>query len=161
MREIEALSEVKISDSFFEGDFAKIKEVVRNAEANTSGEIRVVIRSRYSENLDGDIEAQAKHEFTKYGLGNTRDKTGVLILLVLDARKFIIWGDVGIHSKLPQGYWDMLSVGMIAHFQHGNYAEGICEAVSEVGRRLAQFFPRKPDDTNEIPDAVIVEEDKE
>lgn len=161
MREIHGRwSEAKISDYFSESDLLKIKEAVAKAEANTSGEIRIVIRSGYSENLEGDIHAQAKHEFEKHGLSNTRDKTGVLILLVLDAKEFKIMGDAGIHTKVPQGYWDTLAQGMTAHFKEGNYVAGICEAVTLVGRRLSLFFPKKPDDTNELPDDVILEDEK-
>lgn len=144
---------------FSEEDFAKIEAATKEAEKNTSGEIRVVIRSRYSEGMESNMHAQVQHEFEKYGLGNTRDKTGVLILLVLDARKFMIWGDDGIHAKVPQGYWDVLATGMSAHFQEGHYAQGICEVVAEVGKRLAEFFPKKPDDTNELSDKPILEDE--
>ena len=160
MEKTKAMSGDKTSDLFSENDRLKIKETVAEAEKNTSGEIRVVIHSCYSEGLESNIHAQAKHEFEKYGLGDTRDKTGILILLVLEARKFMVWGDDGIHAKVPQGYWDVLAVGMTAHFKENNYALGICEAVAEVGKRLAEFFPRKQDDTNELSDDVIVEEEK-
>lgn len=158
MTQGQEMSEKKVSGFFSDEDLAKIEAATRDAEKNTSGEIRVVIRSRYSDGLEGNLHAQVQHEFEKYGLGNTRDQTGVLVLLVLEAQKFMIWGDDGIHAKLPQGYWDVLAVGMSAHFKKRNYVQGVCEAVSEVGRRLAEHFPRKSDDVNELSDKPIVED---
>ncbi len=160
MSETEARSGNKMSDYFSESDLLKIKEAVAEAEANTSGEIRVVIRSRYSEDLQGDIHAQAKHEFAKYGLGNTRDKTGVLILLVMSTREFRIIGDIGIYAKVGRDYWDLLAGWLTTHFKEGNYVLGICKVVDEVGKGLAAHFPKKSDDTNELSDDVIVEDEK-
>mgnify|MGYP001605367744 CR=1 FL=1 len=86
---------------FSEKDLAEIEAATSAAEANTSGEIRVVIRSHYDEGLEGNLHEQAKRDFLAKGLDKTRDKTGVIILLVLEAKKFMIWGDDGIHSKVP------------------------------------------------------------
>ncbi len=126
------------------------------AEKNTSGEIRVVIRSHYDEDLKNNLHEQVKRDFVKHGLDKTRDKTGVIILLVLEVKKFMIWGDDGIHAKVRQAYWDVLAVGTSAHFQEERYTQGICEAVAEVGKRLAEFFPKKLDDVDELPDKPIV-----
>jgi uncharacterized membrane protein len=44
---------------------------------------------------------------------------------------------------------------MTAHFKAGNYREGICEAVSEVGKVLSANFPRKADDVDELSNEVV------
>ncbi|OFZ34912.1 MAG: hypothetical protein A3D92_17875, partial [Bacteroidetes bacterium RIFCSPHIGHO2_02_FULL_44_7] len=145
-------------DQFSEKDLVKIEAATREAEKNTSGEVRVVIRSHYDEDLEGNLHEQTKRDFLKHGLDKTRDKTGVIVLLVLAAKRFMIWGDDGIHAKVPQGYWDMLAVGISAHFKEERYVQGVCEAVDEVGKRLAEFFPKKLDDVDELPNKPIVED---
>ena len=157
MNQAQDMSDRKASDIFSEKDLAEIEAATRDAEKNTSGEIRVVIRSHYDKGLEGDLHEQIKLDFLKHGLGKTRDKTGVIILLVLEAKKFKIWGDEGIHAKVSQGYWNVLAVGMSAHFKEERYVQGICEAVAEVGKRLAEYFPKKPDDVDELPNKPIVE----
>lgn len=159
MNQAKDMSDKKVSDIFSEEDLAKIEAATKEAENNTSGEIRVAIRSRYDEDLKGDLHGQTKRDFFKHGLDKTRDKTGVIILLVLEARKFMIWGDDGIHAKVPQGYWKILAVGMSAYFSEERYIQGICETVAEVGKRLAEFFPKKPDDVDELPNEPIVEDE--
>lgn len=159
MNQAKDMSGQKASDLFSEKDFAEIEAATREAEKNTSGEIQVVIRSHYDEDLKGDVHGQTKRDFLKHGLDKTCDKTGVIILLVLEAKKFMVWGDDGIHAKVPQGYWDVLAVGMSAHFKEERYIQGICEAVAEVGKRLAEFFPKKSDDVDELPNKPIVEDE--
>ena len=41
-------------------------------------------------------------------------------------------------------------------FAKGMFAKGIIYGVEEVGKILSTHFPVKPDDTNEIPDRVIL-----
>src|SRR3989338_1774349 len=68
------------SGPFSQEDYAAMKEAVRKAEKNSSGEIRVKNRQGFTEGLEGDLDAQALRDFAKEGLHNTRDKTGVLVL---------------------------------------------------------------------------------
>ena len=148
----------KLSDFFSESDYDQISAIVKEVEKNTSGEVKVVILMHWSEGLENNIDGQALSEFAKHGLHNTRDKTGVLILVVMSARQLKILADEGINAKLPEGYLQEQVGDMLLHFVDGMYADGICAVVASVGDRLAQFFPRKEDDTNELSDEVVVED---
>jgi len=33
----------------------------------------------------------------------------------------------------------------------------LVDGIGEVAKLLAQFFPRRPDDNNELPDEIVVE----
>jgi uncharacterized membrane protein len=44
---------------------------------------------------------------------------------------------------------------MRTHFQAQNFTDAVVHAVRETGRLLAQYFPRRPDDRNELPNAVL------
>ena len=139
---------------------------MHEAESNTSGEIRVKIINEYDQDLascyehrDGSrrVHEQALREFEREGMHNTRDKTGILVLVVLSEKRFTILADEGIYSKLAQEWWNHKAETMSGYFRAGNPARGICEAVKEVGKELSRYFPKKPDDVNELPDDVIVE----
>jgi putative membrane protein len=45
---------------------------------------------------------------------------------------------------------------MVTWFSERKFREGLVEAVHAVGALLAQHFPRRPDDTNELPNEVRV-----
>jgi len=147
----------KVSDYFSEESLARIKAVVGETEKKTSGEIRVVVLQK-CDYLDSRV--QALIEFEKAGMQNTRDKTGVLILLALSERKFEVVADEGINAKIVPEEWQKLSGDMSQCFQNGLFAEGVMLAVKRVGDKLAEHFPRKGDDTNELPNDVILGGDR-
>ena len=145
---------------YFTADVRReIAEAIQAAERNTSGEIRAMILPRCDADLTGRFYDQAVREFERQGMTKTRDKTGVLILLVLEERGFAIVGDTGIHAKLGDAYWILLAEELEAYFRIGDYVRGLIAAVTVVGCDLTRHFPRKADDRDELPDAPIVVED--
>jgi uncharacterized membrane protein len=44
---------------------------------------------------------------------------------------------------------------IIQSIKEGNACAGICAAIENCGQALAQYFPIKPDDANELPNQVI------
>lgn len=152
------MSGKNISDYFSDEDFRMIAAATRSAEETTSGEIRVMVRMRCEDGFEGKLDEQAFRDFAAHSLANTRDKTGVLVLVVLSERQFKILADEGIHAKLPPEYWQQRAAEISELFRDGNYSAGICRAVVAIGGELARYFPRKFDDANELPDDVIAEE---
>lgn len=147
-------------DYFTEDARRTIAEAIQAAERNTSGEIRVMVFSRCEADLEGSVYDQAVREFERQGMTKTRDRTGVLILLVWEERKFAIVGDTGIHAKLGDDYWTVRAVELKSYFAAGDYVRGLTAVVENVGRELAKHFPRKADDRDELPDAPIVEDNR-
>jgi putative membrane protein len=105
--------------------------------------------------LDERVHEAAFHEFYASGLYRTRDSNGVLIYLSLFERRVVVLGDKGIHEKLVDQHWENVRDKIIQGIRHGEARKGICAAVECCGKALAQHFPRRPDDVNELPDEVI------
>ncbi|MBI2266325.1 MAG: TPM domain-containing protein [Armatimonadetes bacterium] len=121
-------------------------------EKQTSGEIRIkVIRD-----CPPDTRKHAESEFVQEGLTRTRDATGVLLLLILRKRKFEILADRGINEKISRETWQEISGAISSSFREEKYLEGVLTALDRMGAILAEHFPRKDDDVNELPDAPIL-----
>ncbi|OQA55526.1 MAG: hypothetical protein BWY42_01428 [Candidatus Omnitrophica bacterium ADurb.Bin277] len=135
---------------FSKSEKQRIISAVREAEKNTSGEIRVHLERR----LKGDMMAEARKVFERIGMTRTKDRNGVLILLVIRDRRVAILGDKGIHEKVPADFWEREIRLMENCFRENEFAEGIALAVLEIGEKLREFFPFRPDDQNELPDGV-------
>jgi putative membrane protein len=110
--------------------------------------------------LDSQTQEAAFMEFYGKGLYRTRDANGVLIFLSLFEREVVVIGDKGIHEKLGNQNWDDVRNRIIDGIKTGKAREGICAAIESCGNELAKYFPVKPDDTNEIPNDVIVRPSK-
>jgi uncharacterized membrane protein len=132
------------------GDEARVVAAIRAAERATTGEVRVHI----DDHCDGEPLEQARRNFASLGMTATAARNGVLIYFAALDHKFAIVGDEGIHAVVGGEFWDALRDRLAARLREGRHAEGIVEAVLEVGRVLAEAFPAAADDRNELPDAV-------
>lgn len=137
-------------------DLEAVASAVAAAEARTGGEIRVEVRQRRSRTERTlSIEQIARREFVALGMTATRDRTGVLIFLLLEDRELCILADDGIHEKVEPDTWTRIAGAMSDRFARTQFVEGLVDAVHEVGAVLARHVPRRPDDRNELPNAVV------
>lgn len=128
----------------------EIVEAIRQAEANTSGEIRVHIENH----CRGDIMDRSAMVFNILKMNETAERNGVLIYLAIKDKKFSIIGDEGINKMVEHGFWNDVKDMMAGHFRSGNFTEGIIQGVLRVGDKLKTFFPHKSDDINELSDDI-------
>jgi uncharacterized membrane protein len=141
---------MKASSFFTKEQQAQILESVREAELETSGEIRVHIES----SLKGDVLDRAAWLFKKLGMNKTAERNGVLFYLAVNDKKFAIIGDAGINAKVNAGFWDDISELLIKSFKEGKFTEGLSEGILLAGKHLKIYFPHRMDDVNELPDEI-------
>jgi len=96
----------------------------------------------------------AQEQFTRLGMTQTRDRNAVLIYLAPGTRKFAVIGDSGVHARCGDAFWQELASSMTDHFRKSAFTEGIVQGIKRAGELLAEHFPRRPDDANELPDRV-------
>jgi uncharacterized membrane protein len=142
-----------------EKELEEVKKAVQAAELETSGEIRVSVFKDYPQELkklepEEALRTLASQQFEELGITNTKLDNGVLILLVVKPKRFIIWGDTGVNEVIPEGRWGELAREMSSFFREGRFKEGICQVVSKVGQILKEHFPYQEDDVDELPDEV-------
>ena len=106
------------------------------------------------------VKERAIRVFYERGLYRTKDQTGVLFFISLLERKVWILADKGIHEKIKQPVLNKFAGHVSQGIREGRPAEALIEAMDRVGELLAQHYPRKADDVNELPDDVIFEDKK-
>lgn len=105
-----------------------------------------------------DVNRRAQLEFYEAGIGGTHGKTGVLIFVSLLERRAVVLADRAISEKLPAETWDAIVQALISRTKSGDFVGGMCEAIETVGALLAQQFPIRPDDRNELPNQLVIKE---
>jgi uncharacterized membrane protein len=128
----------------------RIAKAIATAEATTSGEIRVFIQRG---NV-ADAVSDARAQFERLGMTQTRERNAVLVFVAPRAQKFAVIGDRGVYEKCGEPFWEALTQAMRPHFQAQHFTDAIVHAVREAGSLLTQHFPRRPDDRNELPNTV-------
>ncbi len=143
----------KKKEFFSKEENEMIVQAIRDAEKQTSGEVRVFVESkcRFIDALD-----RAKEIFSQLIMQNTEHRNGVLFYVALKDRQLAIFADSGIHTATREQYWKEVVEQILFHFNKENYAIGIKEGVLKIGEALANHFPYDPTiDKNELPDEII------
>jgi uncharacterized membrane protein len=136
-------------------DQQRVVEAIRNAERQTSGEIRVHVQPKGG----GDIRRFAEKTFERLGMTRTKLRNGVLLFIATEERRFVILGDRGIHEKVPAGFWDEIAAKLTIRFKNGEFTDGIVDAITAAGEHLKAFFPHAAGDVDELPDEIDVSEE--
>jgi uncharacterized membrane protein len=135
---------------FSEKEREQIVNAIKEAELNTSGEIRVHIEN----NCPGDVLERGMYWFGKMGIHETEQHNGVLFYLAVKSRKFAIIGDEGINKVVPDNFWEKIKVRMGHLFQQGEFAKGLQRGIIDAGEALKKYFPYQSDDVNELSDEI-------
>ena len=138
---------------FTEEQNEKIVNAIRDAEMQTSGEVRIFVENRckYVDALD-----RAKQLFDNLEMGRTELRNGVLFYIAIKDRQLAIYADDGIHKAAGPDYWKNSVKDILSVFSKENITEGIIASLSKIGQALQTYFPyEKEIDKNELPDEII------
>lgn len=135
---------------FNEEEQQRIRKTIEEAENRSSGEIRVCIEKKCSE----DVLDRAAKYFFQLNMQKTKLRHGVLIYVATVDRKFAIIGDAGINQVVPPNFWDSTKEDMMQHFKYGDIVEGIITGLKIAGEQLQKYFPHNKGDINELPDDI-------
>jgi putative membrane protein len=89
-------------------------------------------------------------------LRKTQEGTGILIYISLHERMVRILGDDSISAKLTQDDWNGVRDTIIEGIRSKRPADGLKEAILKCGELLAQHFPIRPDDANELSNEIHI-----
>lgn len=132
-------------------DAEAVKAAIAQAEALTSGEIRVSVSTFFW----GNVHRTAERAFIRMGMNRTEHRNGVLFFIVPSRKKFVVLGDQGIHEKVGQEFWDTVAAAVAERFAKGDFTGGLVHGITEAGRQLAAHFPHQGErDVNELSDEV-------
>lgn len=126
-------------------------EAIREAESQTSGEIRVHIEPGTP---DTDPFQRALEIFARLEIHKTKERNGVLFYIATDTHKFAIIADSGINQVVPENFWEEIKDTMRTHFKQHQYLKGLEEGITQTGEYLKKYFPSSGNDTNELDDSI-------
>jgi putative membrane protein len=102
------------------------------------------------------VQERAVRAFYEKGLYRTRDENGILIFISLLEHKVWILGDRGVDRRIEPETWAALAHEVSGGIREGRACQALREVIGKCGRILAEHFPRKVDDTNELTDELIM-----
>ena len=140
-------------DFFSPAEKNQIVAAIREAEQQTSGEVRVYIESRcrFVDPLD-----RAAEIFWLLKMEHTEARNAVLVYIAIRDRQLAILGDKGIHEKVGEVFWNQEVNKIISQFRRVGYADAIVKMILDIGAALKFHFPYdRKTDVNELPDDIV------
>ena len=128
-----------------------VMNAIKEAETNTSGEIRVHIEDRCK---IGDPIKRAIEMFGELHMHETELRNGIIVYVAIKDQKLAVWGDEGIHKKVGQNFWNDVLATMQKYFSAKDYETGLSEAILMIGDKLKEYFPYQSNDVNELSDDI-------
>lgn len=128
----------------------EVINAIRQAEKNTSGEIRV----HFEKSLDQDALKRAQEVFFQLEMDKTQFKNGVLFYVAVDDHQFAIIGDEGIDKLVPNDFWESVRDEVINEFVKGDHSKGLVMGILHAGEKLKEYFPYGDKDENELSDEI-------
>ena len=104
------------------------------------------------------VRLRAERVFFERGLYKTKKNTGVLFFLSLLERKVWVLADKGIYEKMNQETLNRFANEVSRGIKENQACEALSKAIQEIEVLLSQHFPITPDDTDELPDDVMIGE---
>jgi uncharacterized membrane protein len=138
---------------FTEEENEKIVHAIRDAEVQTSGEIRIFVENRckYVDALD-----RAKEIFDNLEMEKTDQRNGVLFYIAIKDKQLAIFADKGIHEAAGADYWKNAVKEILSVFSKENITAGITASIFKIGEALKSHFPYNREiDKNELPDDIV------
>lgn len=129
-----------------------IENAIKEAELNTSGEIRVHLAKKCTT----DVLDCAADIFAQLKMHKTEQRNGVLFFLAVNTRQFAILGDAGINEKVPEDFWNDVKNEVISNFKQEKFAEGLSNGIIMAGEKLKEHFAYQSDDVNELSDEISI-----
>lgn len=129
---------------------AEIVAAIKEAEALTSGEIRVHIEAH----SDLDMMGRARQVFVELKMHETKLHNGVLFYVGVQDHTFAIIGDEGINHVVANDFWECTKDIVIQNFKKGDFKNGLIKGILNAGNQLKRYFPSNEQSTNELPNEI-------
>ncbi|TLM63967.1 MAG: hypothetical protein FDZ69_12085 [Deltaproteobacteria bacterium] len=104
--------------------------------------------------IDLEVAECAKVTFLDHNLHRTVDGTGILILICLFEHRVQVLADHGIHHAVTPETWQRVADTVTAGIRANRTADALCEAIAHCGELLADKFPPRAGDTDELPNLI-------
>lgn len=111
-----------------------------------------------AERMRQKVRLRAQRAFSQHAMSQTRERTGVLIMLSMLERQIFVLPDRSLDGLASSGQWEQVVRVAVERLEQGDIVSGMCRGIERCGSLLADICPGRPgDNPNELPDTVIQE----
>ena len=148
-----------IARAFPRRTLTSIENAIRASEKSHHGELRFAVEAGLD--LLPVLRGQSAREralevFSSLRVWDTEHNSGVLIYVQLVDHRIEIVADRGISARVEQQQWDAICRRMEEAFRQKRFEQGVLAAIGEITALLAQHFPPRGDNPDELSDQPVI-----
>ncbi len=111
-----------------------------------------------AERMRQKVRLRAERGFSQHAISQTRERTGVLIMLSILERQIYVLPDRPLAQRVALDRWSMVVQAAVERLKAQDIVGGLCQGIEQCGRLLAEVCPARPgDNPDELPDQTIQE----
>lgn len=101
---------------------------------------------------------RAEHAFVQHAVAQTRERTGVLIMVSLLEHEIYVLADQPLYQRVPAERWSSVVGAAVSRLKTGDIVGGLCQSIQACGVLLAEVCPgRQGDNPNELSNELVQE----
>lgn len=103
-----------------------------------------------------EVELRARQAFFDQRIHHARSSSGLLLYVSLFERRAAVIADETVIEKLGQPAIEALCAQLTTLLHEGDMVAALERTITRAGEQLVAVLPRQADDTNELPDALVL-----
>ncbi len=151
--------DVAVRRAFPDAAMQRIEDAIREGEASHGGEVVFAVEASLPTRAlwaDESARERAVAAFGFLGAWDTEANNGVLVYVLLADRDVEIVADRGAARVVAPEAWEAACREMEAHFRARRFEEGALAGVRRIHALLAEHFPPRARDANELVNRPVV-----
>ncbi|MCJ7764603.1 MAG: TPM domain-containing protein [Thiovulaceae bacterium] len=98
----------------------------------------------------------ARRHFMALQLHTTKKRSALMLFVSEDEHYVEILTDIEVAKKIPDSEWEAIVQSFISRVKEGETTQGYLEAIERSGKLLTLQFPYDPEETDELPNHLIM-----
>ncbi|MBH0202218.1 MAG: hypothetical protein HP496_07980 [Nitrospira sp.] len=104
------------------------------------------------------VRLRAERAFAQHAVSQTRERTGVLIMVSLLEHQIYVLADQPLFQQVPVERWSQVVEAAVDRLKTGDVVGGLCHSIRTCGVLLAEVCPGRPgDNPNELSNELVQE----
>ncbi len=104
------------------------------------------------------VRLRAERAFAQHAVSQTRERTGVLIMVSLLEHQIHVLADRPLFQHVPSEQWSKVVEAAVERLKTGDVVGGVCQSIQTCGVLLAKVCPGRPgDNPDELSNELVQE----
>ena len=104
------------------------------------------------------VRLRAERAFAQHAVSQTRERTGVLIMVSLMEHQIYVLADQPLFQRVPVERWSRVVEAAVLRLKTGDVVGGLCQSIQTCGVLLAEVCPGRPgDNPDELSNELVQE----